>query len=268
MSRVAFIGAGRMATAMVSGLLDTEFCRNTEICCMSAPDGTAEELALKTGIGVVPNLSQLIENADILILAIKPQQLETLEVSKLTSLSGKLVISILAGTKLANLRTKFSEAKNIIRAMPNTPGQIGAGITCYTSSKQMSNEDRISVERILGSMGKVIHLPESQIDAVTALSGSGPAYVFEFVAGLRDAGIEAGLNKEVAYKLAIETTLGSSRLLVRSGETPETLRDLVSSPGGTTLAGLAEMSKADFRGVLRKTVQAAKKRSIELSKPA
>ena len=255
-----------MATAMVSGLLEKGFCGSAEISCVSAPDGTAEALASKTGIGISPNLPELLEHADILILAIKPQQLEELKVSELTGAAGKLVISILAGTRLASLKAKFSEAENIVRAMPNTPGQIGAGMTCYASIKQLSKTDRKTVKEILGSLGEVIELPESQLDAVTAVSGSGPAYVFEFVAGLRDGGIEAGLDPEVAYKLAMETTLGASRLLARSGEDPETLRDWVSSPGGTTLAGLDEMGKADFRGILGKTVQAAKRRSIELSK--
>ncbi len=255
-----------MATAMVSGLLEKGFCESGDIACMSAPDGTAELLASKTRINIAPTLRELLLNVDIVVLAIKPQQLQELEEKDLEGAAGKLVVSILAGTKLEGLTAKFTEAANIVRAMPNTPGQIGAGITCYAPLRELDTVDQKTVEEILGSMGEVMQLPEEQLDAVTAVSGSGPAYVFEFIAGLRDGGIEAGLDPEVAYKLAIETTLGSSRLLAHTGEKPETLREWVSSPGGTTLAGLEEMSKADFRGILGRTVQAAKRRSIELSK--
>ena len=266
MPKLAFIGAGRMATAMVTGLLENGRYKSEEICCISAPDGTAESLASATGIRVADGLPSLLEHPDIVVLAIKPQQFDEIAEEHADLFSNKLIISILAGTSISKLRTRFSKARNIVRAMPNTPGQIGAGITCFASATPLSSEDDKRATRILDSMGPVIPLPEDYLDAVTALSGSGPAYLFEFVSGLRDGGIQAGLPPEVAFQLAMETTLGAARLLARSGETPETLRDRVASPGGTTLAGLEVMEKAEFRKILTETILSAKQRSIDLAK--
>lgn len=265
MYKLAFIGAGRMATAMVSGLLKSEFYRPDEIACASAPDGTAELLATETGIAVIQDRAVLCREAGTIVLAVKPQQLSGLGREPSQFSKGKLLISILAGTPLKRLQETFPTTRNIVRAMPNTPGQIGAGITCFSFLKPLAARDEQTVLTILSSMGSVLPLSECFLDAVTALSGSGPAYLFEFVAGLRDGGIEAGLVPEVASKLAMETTLGAARLLARSGETPEILRDRVTSPGGTTLAGLEVMSRKEFRRILAKTIRAAKNRSIELS---
>lgn len=265
MIKIAFLGAGRMATAMVSGLLDHKCYSPEEIACLSAADGTGEALAKKFGIRHTDSLEDLLAKADIIVLAFKPQQLADMGTEHARLSTGKLIVSILAGSPLNKLSDKFPEARNIIRSMPNTPGQIGAGITCYSPLQSLEEKDQTAVENILGSMGPVIALSEEHLDAVTAVSGSGPAYVFEFVAALRDGGINAGLDPEVAYKLAMETTLGAARLLARSGEKPETLRDWVSSPGGTTLAGLGVMKQGDFRQLISDTVAAAKKRSIELA---
>ena len=254
-----------MASAMVNGLLAKKLYAPDQIVCTSAPDGTGEALAGNTGIGYSEDLSSLLRESAIVVIACKPQQLEDIDqtVSELTA--GKLIISILAGTPINKLKIRFPEAGNIVRAMPNTPGQIGAGITCYASLEHLKDADREAVEKILGSMGPVIPLDEEYLDAVTAVSGSGPAYVFEFVAALRDGGIAAGLEPEVAYKLALETTLGSARLLARTGESPENLRDRVTSPGGTTMAALEVLDEKEFRRILAEAVEAARKRSIDLA---
>ena len=254
-----------MASAMVNGLLAKKLYTPDQLVCTSAPDGTGEALADSTSIGYSTNLSSLLQEPAIVVLACKPQQLEGIDqtVSELTA--GKLIISILAGTPLNKLNEKFPKAGNIVRAMPNTPGQIGAGITCYASLDPLESEDIEAVEKILGSMGHVIPLDEEYLDAVTAVSGSGPAYVFEFVAALRDGGIAAGLDPKVAYKLALETTLGAARLLARTGESPENLRDQVTSSGGTTMAALEVLGEKEFRRILADAVEAARKRSIELA---
>ena len=262
---MSFLGAGRMATAMVAGILRKKLYEPEELACFGAPDGSAEALSLKTGIRHLPNLEDLLSDCETIVLAFKPQQLSQTGPEHARLSEGKLVLSILAGATLQRLENKFPHARNIIRAMPNTPGQIGAGITCYSTKSELDGNDREKVENILDSMGPVIPLEEEYLDAVTALSGSGPAYVFEFVAALRDGGIEAGLEAEVAERLSLETILGAARLLARSGETPETLRERVSSPGGTTLAGLEIMKKGNFRQLMADTVVAAKNRSRELS---
>ena len=160
----------------------------------------------------------------------------------------------------------FPHARNIIRTMPNTPGQIGAGITGWCSRTPLLGDDRVRVESLLHSLGETVEVPEADMDAITGLSGSGPAYVFEFAAALRDAGVAAGLTQHTSEKLAVETLLGAARLLARKKIDPEILRDQVTSPNGTTYAGLQRMKAGDFRGLIRDTVLAATARSKELSK--
>ena len=265
MTEIAFMGAGRMASAMVNGLLIKKLYTPDQLACTSAPDGTGESLAGNTGIGYTADLHILLREPAIVVLACKPQQIEDIDPAATELTAGKLIISILAGTLLEKLKTRFPKALNIVRAMPNTPGQIGAGITCYASLNPLEAEDKVSVENILGSLGPVIQLKEEYLDAVTAVSGSGPAYVFEFVAALRDGGISAGLEPDVAYKLALETTLGAARLLAQTEESPEALRDQVTSPGGTTKAALDVFGEKKFRSIINDAVAAANRRSIELS---
>lgn len=268
MPKISFLGAGRMASAMVEGLIARNVCTPAELCCNDGGDGTAAALAARTGVRAKGNLGDLVAQADTLVLACKPQQLAGLDPSLARLASGKLVLSILAGTRLARLAQVFPEARNIVRAMPNTPGQIGAGITAWSPLRAPGESDRATIEAILGALGQQLATPEAQLDAVTGLSGSGPAYVFEFAAALRDAGEAAGLSRETAWQLARETLLGSARLLARTGQEPEVLRDQVTSPNGTTFAGLQRMKARDFRGVMRETVLAATARSEELSRGA
>jgi pyrroline-5-carboxylate reductase len=266
MPKIAFVGAGRMASAIVDGLLSKNICAPTELSCVDGGDGTARALAARTGIKEAPDLATLLTAAETIVLACKPQQLAGLDPRLADLAAGKLVLSILAGKRLARLAEVFPRARNIIRSMPNTPGQIGAGISAWCARQPLSPPDRGAVDDILGALGKVVALDEPDLDAVTGLSGSGPAYVFEFAAGLRDAGEAAGLPRAIAWQLALETILGSARLMARTGTEPETLRDQVTSPNGTTFAGLQRMAARDFRGLLKETVIAATERSKELSK--
>lgn len=266
MLKVAFLGAGRMSSAIITSLLTNKLYRPDELICTSADDGTGKSLSKQTGILYTDNLETLFTEAQTLVLAFKPQQLHEIEIVNANLSANKLIISILAGITIHKLESKFPHTNKIIRSMPNTPGQIGAGITCYALRNKLDNVDIAIAEGILGSMGPTILVLEEYMDAVTALSGSGPAYIFEFIAALRDGGIQAGLDAELAYILALETALGSSRLLARTKESPERLCDLVSSPGGTTLAGLEVMKSRNFRSIIAETVIAAKKRSAELAK--
>ncbi|MFW6353346.1 MAG: pyrroline-5-carboxylate reductase [Verrucomicrobiota bacterium] len=263
--QLGFIGAGRMAQAMIRGLVERGIVPAPQIACTSAADGTGEAAAERFGIDFLPDPAAVAARADILVLAIKPQQLAQLPPELAEATAGKLIVSILAGTPLARLAERFPEARNLIRAMPNTPGMIGQGVTAYAARRGLSPLDRERAEAILGALGRLLAVKEAQLDAVTGVSGSGPAYLFEFVAALRDGGIAAGLDPEVAYILALETARGASELLREVPETPEQHRDWVSSPGGTTLAGLAVMEQRGFRATLRETVLAATARSRELA---
>jgi len=255
-----------MASAMVGGILNSGLARASDIVCKGGDDDTARSLAEKTGIRTADTLELLLSGADAMVLACKPQQLANLDARLGELTRGCLVLSILAGKKLDRLAQSFPGARNIVRAMPNTPGQIGAGITAWSSRSPLSPEDLTLVNGILGSLGQVLPVEEKQLDAVTGLSGSGPAYVFEFAAALREAGVAAGLDRASAYRLAVETILGSAKLMAKSPLEAEELRTQVTSPNGTTYAGLMRMEARDFRGLMRETVLAATERSVELSR--
>jgi pyrroline-5-carboxylate reductase len=263
--KLAFIGAGRMAGAMVRGILKTGACAPADISCTGARDGTAEALAEATGITCTFDWETLLRGAHWVVLACKPQQLKELPPILAEATRGMRILSILAGTPLSRLIRVFPHAANLVRCMPNTPGMIGAGITAYSPLHPLDAPDLEAVGSLLGALGDFLPLPESALDAVTGLSGSGPAYVFEFVAALRDGGIAAGLPPDTACRLALKTVQGAAALLEAVPESPETHRDWVSSPGGTTLAGLAVLRQNRFRDSIRDTVQAATARSRQLA---
>lgn len=254
-----------MATAMVHGLIAEKVCLPQNIICYSASGKTANALALSTGIRQAQSLSELLREADPLVVAFKPQHLGSLapEVAALTA--GKLVLSVLAGKTLSRLTAAFPLARNWVRTMPNTPGRIGAGITGWCSSIPLTNDDRQFVRNVLGALGREIQVTESEMDAITAVSGSGPGYIFEFAAAFVTAAQQTGLSAEQAQLLVVETLLGSARLLARIGEHPIKLRNQVTSPNGTTLAGLRALEAGGFSTLITNAVQAAQARAREIS---
>lgn len=263
--KIVFIGAGRMATAIVHGLLEREHYAPGEIACTCGEDPTGPALAETTGIHFFKDITQALYETEAVVLACKPQQFTAIDQNLADAAAGKLVLSILAGTPLARLSDTFSKARNVVRTMPNTPGQIGAGVTAFAPLRELSEKDSTIVENTLSSLGNFHEVEEEDLDAVTALSGSGPAYVFEFAAALREAGVSAGLPYELAASLSVDTLLGAAMLLAESNDSPEDLRDAVTSPGGTTAAALQVLEDCGFRDLIDQAVAAAKARSIELA---
>ncbi len=264
--KIAFIGAGRMAGAIVRGLLEKGHYSPDQIACTCGNDPTGATLSAQTGIHHLESIAQAATTANTIVLACKPQQLAAISPETALAAKGKLLISILAGTTLKRLRETFPEAENIVRTMPNTPGQIGAGITAYSPIQALDQAHQSIVENALGALGAFHQVPEEQLDAVTALSGSGPAYLFEFAAALQQAGINAGLKADLAESLTLQTLLGACKLLEQTGEAPEVLRDAVTSPGGTTAAALQVFQDAQFREIINQAITAASLRSAELAK--
>jgi pyrroline-5-carboxylate reductase len=264
--RIALLGAGNLGSAIVRGLLAAQAAAPADLACASKTGATAQKLATDTGIAHEPDLARLLAPADIVIVAFKPQSLAGADPSLAALTAGKLVLSVVAGKKLASLAQTFPQARNLVRAMPNTPASIGASITAYCSARPLAPADLTAVEKILGALGQHLPLGEQHFDTLTALVGSGPAFLFEFVAALRDGGVAAGLPRDTAQRLAIETVLGSARLLARTGGDPEPLRDKVTSPNGTTYAGLQVLAARQFRDTVRDTILAATQRAAELSK--
>jgi len=266
MPRIAFLGAGNLASAIVRGLLVRQVCTPADLACLSKQGESAKRLATETGIMAETDLARLLGGTDTVVVAFKPQSLATADPQLAELTRGKLVISVLAGKKLATLARTFPHARNVVRTMPNTPAAIGAAFTAYCSLAPLSAPDSALVGHLLEALGQHVALGESHFDAITAVGGSGPAFLFEFVAGLRDAGLAAGLPADVAYRAALETTLGAARLLARGDQSPEILRDKVTSPNGTTFAGLQVLAQRQFRDTLKETILAATRRAGELSR--
>jgi pyrroline-5-carboxylate reductase len=256
MPKIALIGAGNMASAIVTGLLAQNVCAPTDLACLGGSGASAAKLAQRTGIRLATTPQSLLADADIVVVAFKPQHLAALDPQLAALCAGKLVISVLAA---------FPEARNIVRTMPNTPSAIGAGMTGWCSHFALASADRATVLTLLRAIGREVEVPEDQIEALMGVSGCGPAFVFEFTAALREAGVAAGLDRDTAQMLAVQTLLGSARLMAETGTEPETLRNQVTSPNGTTFAGLKHMEARQFRDILVETVQAAKARAEELA---
>ena len=264
-TQIAFIGAGRMASAIIDGLLATQASAPADIAILGGGGPGAAALAARTGVRLAADLPDLLRAADLVVVAFKPQHLAGADPRLAELTGGKLVLSVLAAKTLARLGKTFPHARNIVRTMPNTPAAVGAGVTGWAARKALDVADRAAVVGLLSAMGRQIELPEEQIDALMAVSGCGPAFVFEFTAALREAGVACGLSAETADLLARETVVGAGKLMAVTGVDPEELRNQVTSPKGTTYEGLQVMARRDFRGLMRDTALASKARSAELS---
>lgn len=262
---IAFLGGGNMASALIQGLLATGTARPQQICVSDVrPEGLA---ALREKHGVTTTQDNLQACAsDIVVLSVKPQVFPALLPELAPRLgAGKLVISIAAGVPLASIEARLPEAR-VIRAMPNTPALVSAGATALARGARASAADMALASAIFQSVGKIVEVGDADMDAVTALSGSGPAYVFLLVEALTGGAVQLGLAPEVAATLAAQTIYGAGKLLHDSSEAPSELRRKVTSPGGTTAAGLAALEKRDFAGVIADCLAAARDRGRELGK--
>jgi pyrroline-5-carboxylate reductase len=264
-SKIGFWGTGNMAKAIIRGLITNEVFHPDQISCISRSGESAAAFAKETGVKALGSHELLINECDYLVLAFKPFQLEDLAV-ELGDIRGNTVLSILAGTKLEKLVRFFPNARSIIRTMPNTPGRIGEGITAYCTASPLLHSERAELETVLASLGEVVEINEALMDVFTAVAGSGPAYVFEFIAALAEAGEQEGLPSEMALSIAKQTVFGAAALAKKAKEHPDELRNQVTSKGGTTAAGLSEMTNGHFRKVISNTVKAAKDRSIEMGR--
>ncbi len=267
MRNIAFVGAGKMVSAIVHSLLRAESFSPNSISCCSANDGTSEKLAESTGINRFESVDDMLASSpSVLVLGCKPQQLSELPSSVAENSSECLILSIMAGITLPRLAQVFPKARNIVRAMPNTPGQIGHGVSGYLFAQSPSPGDEKMIEEILSSLGPAYELgEEADLDRITAISGSGPAYVFEFTCALEEAGRAIGLSGKLSRELALRTVTGAARLMESSELHPKELRDQVTSPNGTTQAALESFTADELRTIVRHAVEAARARSIELS---
>jgi len=259
---VGTIGAGNMAEAILRGLLRAGMQPDQLIA--SDPDpARREHIAQELGVRTTESNSDVASSCELVVLAVKPAHLEA-ATAELPREGAPLYVSIIAGCRLATLRGLLGKNARIVRVMPNTPALIGAGISALASDGDLPAQEVEQATNVLAAVGRVVHLPEPLLDAVTGLSGSGPAYVYAFIEALTEAGVREGLPAGIAQELAAETVLGAARLLRESGEQPALLRERVTSPGGTTLAGLSALEQGGLRAAVFEAVRAASARSREL----
>ena len=259
-TKLVVMGGGRMGEALVAGLIAAGWASATDIVVVEAIEARRKELA-----SAHPGLQVAADPvaADGAVVAVKPGDVEG-ACRQLASVAPGRVLSIAAGVTLRNLESWLGDGVPVVRAMPNTPALVGAGAAAVAPGTGAGDADLAWAEEILGAVGTVVRVSEPLLDAVTGLSGSGPAYVFLVAEALIDAGVLAGLPRDVSTTLAIQTLLGSARMLAESGDGPETLRAAVTSPGGTTAAGLRVLEDKAVRSAFLEAVAAATERSKQL----
>ena len=263
--RLSFIGGGAMAEAIVRGVLDKGIAPASDICVGEAVEQRCEWLQQNHGVVATTDNVEAAQSGDLVVLAIKPQNLpEVLNQLKGRLESKQAALSIIAGAKMSTI-TEGLKHPAVIRVMPNTPAQIGEGISMWTCSPEVDGQMREQAQAVLGTMGPHIEVDdEKYMDMATALSASGPAYVFTFIESLIDAGVHLGLPRDVARSLALQTVLGSASLLKQTGKHPAELRDMVTSPGGTTAEALLALEQGGFRATVGNAVLAAYRKSVAL----
>lgn len=264
--KLGLIGGGNMARAITVGALRTGFVAGPDVL-ISEPDEARQAELAKLGITAVWDNSRVAAGCDLLILAVKPQMMDAALVSirPVLNPAATLVVSIAAGRTIASIEAHLPAGARLVRVMPNTPLLVGAGMSVLCRSHAASDADLDQVRRLFAAGGRVMELDERHFDAVTAVSGSGPAYFFLMSEALRDAAVAVGLPPEAAALLTEQTLIGAARLLAETGQSPQELRRQVTSPGGTTAAAVDSLQTAGFRQLLDRAVAAAVRRGRELA---
>jgi pyrroline-5-carboxylate reductase len=267
--RIGFIGAGKMATALAKGCLTAGSATSGQIVASDVLPEACAHFAAETGAEVARSNAEVVAHSDIVFLAVKPQSMSALLDELRPLLEPRhLIVSIAAGVNLQTLAAGLGADRRIVRVMPNTPCLVGASASGFSRGGAATADDGRLVERLLSAVGVALELPESQLDAVTGLSGSGPAFVYVIIEALSDGGVRMGLPRAVATKLAAQTVLGAAKMVLETGEHPGPLKDAVASPGGTTIAGLHALERGGLRGCLMDAVEAATIRARELGRPS
>lgn len=262
--KIGFIGCGKMGGALLSGLLKSGVCRAEDVRVAEHSEASLTAIA-SLGVAISKSAAEAARASDVVLLCVKPNDAEAALTDAREALRGKLLISILAGVKLATLQKFAGDSVRIARVMPNVAALIGHGMSGFAVSESATEQDVATIEKIFGAVGEVARVEkESQIDVVTAISGSGPAYVFTIIEALADGGVQMGLPRDLAQKLAAKTLAGAAEMALQTGEHPAKLRDQVTSPGGTTIAGLEALEKNRLRFALMSAVRAAAERAKEL----
>ena len=266
--KLAIIGLGNMGQTILDGILKNGILAAENIT-VADKKFTLKDFSLRNkypDLNFTADNKEAVNKADYIILAVKPQVFSEVLKEIKTISNNKIIISIAAGIKREYIEENLANSTGVVRVMPNTPALVSEGMSALSFSNQVAEKDKLFVKKIFKSFGKIIETEEDKMDAVTALSGSGPAFVYLFIEALSDAGVFEGLDRKTALKLAAQTVKGGAEMVLESKKHPADLKDMVTSPGGTTIAGVASLEESAFRSAVIKAVSAAAKRSEELGK--
>lgn len=263
--KIGFIGLGNMAKAMIGGMLSKEIAKPAEILGYARTEATRNAVREKYGICISENNAEVAAEADIVILAVKPQMFgEVIPQIKDSIREEALIISIAAGKTMAQIQEAFGKTVKLVRCMPNTPAMVGAGCSGVCRNELVSDEEMNRCMELLKSFGIAEEVPERLMDAVGGVSGSSPAFVFMFLEALADGAVKAGMPRNQAYHFAAQTVYGSAKLMLETGKHPGELKDMVCSPGGTTIEGVQTLEKMGFRSAVMNAVEACVEKSKKL----
>jgi len=262
---IGFLGAGNMAEALIRGLVRGGHVPAAQVIASGPRRERLDELAAAYGIGVTTSNGEVARRADVLVLSIKPQILPAVLREVAADLrSTTLIVSVAAGVDTATIEELLPAGARVVRTMPNTPALVGAGATGISAGRAATRDDMTLASFMFDAVGLSVVLDEIHLDAVTGLSGSGPAYIFLILEALADAGVKVGLSRRNAQRLAAQTVMGSAKMLLETDEHPGKLKDMVTSPGGTAIAGLHTLEQGGLRTTLINAVETATKRAREL----
>ena len=277
--KLGFIGCGKMAAALIKGVLKSGLCKPADITASDVHAASAEKLRAETGVTIALSNVEVVGASDVIVLAVKPGDalaaIQSVTTQPMESSmrwawqggsgkGGKLLLSIVAGLSIRSLEQAAGDKLRIIRVMPNTPALVLAGASAFALGTQATEEDAAVAQSIFGSVGIALQVKETLLDAVTGLSGSGPAYGYTIIEAMADGGVLMGLPRELALQLAAKTVAGAAEMVLQSGLHPAVLRDQVASPGGTTIAGLEALESGGLRAALIAAVRAATERATAL----
>lgn len=265
--KIGFLGAGKMASALARGFVSSGQVTSGQVLASDVYEGARNSFAKEVGGATTAANLDVLRFANVIVLAVKPGQVSEVlaEIAPMFT-PEHLLVSIAAGVPLARMESALPPGSRVVRVMPNTPALVGACASGYALGAGATAEDGKLVQNLLSSVGVAFAVKEPLLDAVTGLSGSGPAYVFTIIEALSDGGVASGLPRETATRLAAQTVMGAARMVLETGLHPGALKDMVTSPGGTTIEGLHEMEKAGVRGALMNAVRAASEKSKQLGK--
>src|ERR1039457_2826676 len=262
---IGLLGAGKMATALARGFIRAEIAFPKEILAGDLSEAARAAFTKETGAKTTASSADVLKFANVLVLAVKPDQVAGVLAEQRGNFTNKhLLISIAAGVTLAKLEAALPAGARVIRVMPNTPALVGAGASAFALGQSARLADGELAKKLLSAVGVAIQVNENLLDAVTGLSGSGPAYVYQFIEALSDGGVASGLPRDIATRLAAQTVLGGAKMVLETGQHPGALKDQVTSPGGTTIEGLHELEKGKLRATVISAVRAATEKSKKL----